>query len=62
MGVIGQLLGDDEINIAGMQVGRTDEGGQALTVLTVDSAIPAPTMEKLVDVIGAGIGIAVDLD
>jgi D-3-phosphoglycerate dehydrogenase len=62
VGVIGQLLGDDQINIAGMQVGRTDEGGQALTVLTVDSAISAATMEKIVDVIGAGLGVAVDLD
>ena len=61
VGRIGQLLGDDNINIAGMQVSRKDEGGDAMTVLTVDSAIPATAMERLVSEIGAGFGRAVDL-
>jgi D-3-phosphoglycerate dehydrogenase len=62
VGHIGQLLGGDGINIAGMQVARTDQGGEALTVLTVDSAIPFETMEKMVTEVGAGFGTAVDLD
>ena len=41
VGTMGRLLGEQGINIAGMQVGRTGAGGDALTVLTVDSAIPA---------------------
>jgi len=45
-----------------MQVGRTDEGGDALTVLTVDSAIPAATMDHIVSSVGAGFGRAVDID
>ena len=36
VGKLGQILGDAGINIAGMQVSRTDAGGRALTVLTVD--------------------------
>jgi D-3-phosphoglycerate dehydrogenase / 2-oxoglutarate reductase len=54
-------LGEQNINIAGMQVGRTDAGGAALTVLTVDSAIPTATIEAIVSEIGAGFGQAVDL-
>ena len=36
----GPLLGEADINIAGMQVVRDRQGGQALVVLTVDTAIP----------------------
>lgn len=61
VGTLGRLLGEQSINIAGMQVGRAAAGGDALTVLTVDSAIPAATMEKIVAEIGAGFGRAVDL-
>jgi len=61
VGKLGQILGDAGINIAGMQVGRTDAGGRALTVLTVDSAVPAPTLDTIVAQIGAGYGRAVDL-
>lgn len=61
VGTMGQLLGEQGINIAGMQVGRTDAGGDALTVLTVDSAIPAATLETIVQAIGAGFGRSVDL-
>ena len=38
VGVVGRLLGDAGINIAGMQVGRHEKGGKALIALTVDSA------------------------
>ena len=62
VGSLGQILGEAGINIAGMQVGRTDAGGRALTLLTVDSAVPAATMERIVADVGAGFGTAVDLD
>jgi D-3-phosphoglycerate dehydrogenase len=61
VGTMGRMLGEQGINIAGMQVGRTDAGGDALTVLTVDSAIPAATMDDIVAEVGAGFGKAVDL-
>src|SRR6185312_434738 len=35
VGAVGQLLGQAGVNIAGMQVSRTSEGGSALMVLTI---------------------------
>ena len=40
IGTVGRLLGDADVNIAGMQVARNEKGGQALVALTVDSGIP----------------------
>jgi D-3-phosphoglycerate dehydrogenase len=53
VGIVGQQLGQAEVNIAGMQVSRTSEGGQALMVMTVDSAIPPATLEEIGRAIGA---------
>jgi D-3-phosphoglycerate dehydrogenase len=60
VGVVGKLLGDSDVNIGGMQVSR-DDSGHALIVLTVDSVIPAETMEAIVEQIGAHSGRGVDL-
>lgn len=60
VGIVGQMLGDIQINIGGMQVSR-DETGHALIVLTVDSAIPAETVESIATGIGAHSGRCVDL-
>jgi D-3-phosphoglycerate dehydrogenase / 2-oxoglutarate reductase len=62
VGVVGQILGEQGINIAGMQVCRDARGGQALIVLTVDSALPAPVLDQITSSIGAVFGRAVDLD
>ena len=62
VGVVGKILGDRAINIAGMQVCRNARGGQALIVLTVDSALPAPVLDEISASIGAAFGRAVDLD
>jgi hypothetical protein len=40
IGKVGTVLGQHEVNIAGMQVGRHQKGGEALMVLNVDDAIP----------------------
>ena len=40
VGTVGKILGDAEVNIAGMQVSRDAKGGQALVALSVDSAVP----------------------
>ena len=40
IGKVGTVLGRHEVNIAGMQVGRHHQGGEALMVLNVDDAIP----------------------
>jgi D-3-phosphoglycerate dehydrogenase / 2-oxoglutarate reductase len=62
VGIVGQILGDQGINIAGMQVCRNARGGQALIVLTVDSALPPPVLDEISSSIGAVFGRAVDLD
>ena len=47
VGAVGRILGDAEINIAGMQVARDHRGGHALVALTVDSAIPPAVLEEI---------------
>ncbi len=59
--VVGGVLGEADINIAGMQVAR-DESGHALIVLTVDSPIPARAIETIIARIDAHSGRAVDLN
>lgn len=51
-GVIGRYgitLGESNINIAGMQVGRQSLGGEAVMVLQVDSPVPEDVLTKLQD-------------
>jgi len=45
--IFGKEFGDAGINIAGMQVARQRAGGQALSVLTVDSPVPEGLLEKV---------------
>lgn len=45
--VYGREFGDASINIAGMQIARREAGGQALSVLTVDSPVPEELLEKV---------------
>lgn len=61
VGTVGRLLGDGEINIAGMQVGRDDEAVHALVVMTVDQAMPAELVNTITKTIGAEYGRVVDL-
>jgi D-3-phosphoglycerate dehydrogenase len=52
--VYGKEFGDADINIAGMQIARRQAGGQALSVLTVDSPVPEGLLEK--------VRVAIDAD
>ncbi|PZE23023.1 MULTISPECIES: phosphoglycerate dehydrogenase [unclassified Curtobacterium] len=45
--VYGKEFGDAGINIAAMQIARRAAGGQALSVLTVDSPVPSPILERV---------------
>lgn len=47
VGTIGQLLGKDKVNIAGMSLSRTEQGGIALTVINLDSAPSQEAMEEI---------------
>lgn len=60
VGIVGNLLGKDQVNIAGMQVSR-DDSGHALIVLTVDSEVAPESIDQIVAQIGAHSGRAVNL-
>jgi D-3-phosphoglycerate dehydrogenase len=47
IGRIGTLLGEAGVNIATMAVSRNRPGGNALMVLTVDTALPEDVLERL---------------
>nr|WP_246283444.1 phosphoglycerate dehydrogenase [Nocardioides perillae] len=61
IGVVGRVLGDAGVNIAGMQVARNAKGGNALVALSVDTAIPAETLADIETTIEADTVRAVDL-
>jgi D-3-phosphoglycerate dehydrogenase / 2-oxoglutarate reductase len=52
IGKVGSLLGNHEMNIGTMQVGRTDIGGEAIMVLTLDKKIPELVINKLTSIKG----------
>ncbi|TVR13153.1 MAG: phosphoglycerate dehydrogenase [Planctomycetota bacterium] len=47
VGSYGSILGDANINIARMEVGRIDGRGDALVILTLDDPVPAPVLDQL---------------
>jgi D-3-phosphoglycerate dehydrogenase len=47
IGRVGTLLGEHGINIATMQVGRRDVGGQAIMMLSVDKPVPPDIRQSL---------------
>lgn len=47
VGHVGSLLGGHNVNIASMSLHREQAGGQALTVLNLDSVPPEPLLAKL---------------
>lgn len=61
VGAVGAALGEAQINIAGAQVSRTWQGGDALMALTVDSAVPTEVLDRLAAAIGATSIRSVDL-
>jgi D-3-phosphoglycerate dehydrogenase len=61
VGLVGQILGSHQVNIAGMQVCRDSRGGRALIVLTVDTAVAAAMLDEITDAIGAVVARVVDL-
>ena len=47
IGRVGMLLGDNDVNIASMQVGRKAAGGSAIMVLTIDKEAAPPVLDQL---------------
>ena len=61
VGVYGKVFGDAQINIAGMQIARQQKGGQALSVLTVDSPVPAGLLQSVASAIDASLMRQIDV-
>ncbi len=59
--IYGKEFGDAGINIAGMQIARQRAGGQALSVLTVDSPIPEDLLDRIATAIAATSMRAIDI-
>ena len=52
IGKVGTILGQGDVNIAFMQVGRVVPRGRAMMVLGLDEPIPDPVFEEIVRVPG----------
>ena len=59
--VYGKEFGEAQINIAGMQIARQRAGGQALSVLTVDSPVPDALLAKVATAIDAEVMREIDI-
>ena len=47
VGEIGTILGQNKINIAAMSFGREKSGGRAVSILNIDSVVPAKLLEQI---------------
>ncbi len=47
IGKIGSIMGQHEINIAAMSLGRSEKQGEAMVVLSLDSAVPPAVVEEI---------------
>ncbi len=52
VGMVGTLLGDNNINIASMELGRAKAGGDAIMVLNIDQQLDDELKNKLLDING----------
>jgi D-3-phosphoglycerate dehydrogenase len=59
--IYGKEFGDAGINIAGMQIARRSAGGQALSVLTVDSPVPEGLLATVRAAIDADSLLEIDI-
>jgi D-3-phosphoglycerate dehydrogenase len=52
IGKIGTILGQEDVNIAGMQLGRERQGGKALALLLVDNPVASDVVRKVREIDG----------
>ena len=52
IGKVGSVMGGADINISGMQVGKTDVSGTNIMVVTVDNDIPPHVLKSVVEIDG----------
>ncbi|MFB6353499.1 MAG: phosphoglycerate dehydrogenase, partial [Halobacteriales archaeon] len=49
IGLIGTVMGEHDVNIAGMFNARENLGGEAMTVYNVDDPVPQAAIDRLLD-------------
>ena len=49
VGRVGTLLGESDVNISSMQVGRLHARGDALMILTLDDPVPAAVRDRIAE-------------
>ena len=47
IGRIGRIMGEHNINIAAMSLGRREKRGEAMVILSLDSAVPADVVKEI---------------
>ncbi len=47
VGQVGSFLGKNSINIANMQVGRKEEGGEAVIIINVDTCVSQDIIKQM---------------
>jgi D-3-phosphoglycerate dehydrogenase len=47
VGKIGSILGQADVNIAGIQLGRFQDGESAVSIITVDGPVPADALDQI---------------
>lgn len=47
IGQVGTILGEEKVNVAGMQVGRKEIGGNAVMIMTIDDVVSEAALEKM---------------
>ncbi|EMQ99935.1 phosphoglycerate dehydrogenase [Paeniglutamicibacter gangotriensis] len=62
IGTLGNVLGEQGVNIAGMQVARKEERGEAVAVLAIDAALPAGVLDIVRAAIGATVAREINLE
>ncbi|MCL2121907.1 MAG: phosphoglycerate dehydrogenase [Clostridiales bacterium] len=50
VGPVGMILGENDINIAGMQLGRREQGGDALMIINVDTVVSGEVLQKIMTI------------
>lgn len=61
IGRMGSLLGKHDINIATMQVDRSDRGGKAIMILTIDRHLDEAALNELLQLDEIKDVVAIDL-
>lgn len=62
VGTLGRALGEAQVNIAGMQVSRAGQGGEAVAVVTIDNALPEGVLAAVAEAVEATTAREVDLE